>query len=601
MRLRKVKCDAFRHFVDQTLEFDPDVTVLVGRNDTGKTCILRDFFRNFYGQWLFGTDTPRLPDLACEHQKFSLIWDVERGDQERVRAALGGCQRVDRLVTAFDGARADHWEYEINEGVRVNGFLRHRDLFPQPSYVYTAGPGGPRERLLPQCFAAQFRERGARGSELPTYPETSVPAESLLLRLAGFDSYTRRQPGPGADDPWSPSLPTPGPSVRELNQALGQVAEAVTGMLKRWWHEPEDLQFTISVVGSQEQNSYWVTSTVATSSGLVLQGAGIYWFISFILELLWLEATSSQRLLLFDEPGSPLHPGAQRAVLRMLTDAAARSGSQLVYSTHSPFMIDWSFPQRIRLFERNYITGRGSIKNKPYHPDSRLGGYWDPLRSVIGITLGDIALIGARNVFVEGVTDQMIIANASENARSRGANHLDLLETSIVPYGDFTCLNRLLGTAQQHGARSVALIDADRQGTEAEKVFARAGVETIRFDQFADCGAGEAAIEDVIGIDDYTRFVNAYYKQYEWFVPLDVAWIRAHRGRTSLGRYLEDEFKSRGASFQKATIAPLIASHMSALSAETTSRLDRLVTEIGQRLGRMESLELGGKAKERRS
>jgi hypothetical protein len=60
----------------------------------------------------------------------------------------------------------------------------------------------------------------------------------------------------------------------------------------------------------------------------------------------------SQSLFVFDEPGGPLHPAGERAMVPLLDELARSSGNQVIYTTHSPFLLDWSFPQRVRLFHR---------------------------------------------------------------------------------------------------------------------------------------------------------------------------------------------------------------------------------------------------------
>src|SRR5262245_13399034 len=84
----------------------------------------------------------------------------------------------------------------------------------------------------------------------------------------------------------------------------------------------------------------------------------------------------------------------------------------------------------------------------------------DPLRSTIGVTLGDIGVIADKNVFVEGVTDQILLANASALMRECGAPHLDLTRSSIIPYGDLTNLSHLMGTARSRQADVVVVTDA---------------------------------------------------------------------------------------------------------------------------------------------
>jgi predicted ATP-dependent endonuclease of OLD family len=145
------------------------------------------------------------------------------------------------------------------------------------------------------------------------------------------------------------------------------------------------------------------------------------------VDCLWLEATENQQLVLIDEPAYSLHPSAQRAVARLFSIISEQH--QVVYATHSPFIIDWSFPQRVRLLERDPITKRTRIQNRPYHAHERFQTVWDPLREAIGVSLGDLAVIGDTNVLVEGVSDQILLANAGSILHQRATTSSILMRS----------------------------------------------------------------------------------------------------------------------------------------------------------------------------
>ncbi|MEV6878332.1 AAA family ATPase [Amycolatopsis sp. NPDC051128] len=66
---------------------------------------------------------------------------------------------------------------------------------------------------------------------------------------------------------------------------------------------------------------------------------GFVWFISFLAYFTDLDDTAKQQLiLLLDEPGLSLHGRAQEDLLRMIDDRLAPK-HQVLYTTHSPFMV----------------------------------------------------------------------------------------------------------------------------------------------------------------------------------------------------------------------------------------------------------------------
>lgn len=79
---------------------------------------------------------------------------------------------------------------------------------------------------------------------------------------------------------------------------------------------------------------------------------GVRWFLSFFMELKATAMDQSQRnkLLLIDEPGVSLHARAQEDVLKVFDDI--KEHMQIVYSTHSPHLIDVNKLYRVIAVQR---------------------------------------------------------------------------------------------------------------------------------------------------------------------------------------------------------------------------------------------------------
>jgi DNA repair exonuclease SbcCD ATPase subunit len=79
---------------------------------------------------------------------------------------------------------------------------------------------------------------------------------------------------------------------------------------------------------------------------------GVRWFLSFFLELKATAMDKSQRdkVLLIDEPGVSLHARAQEDVLAVFDDIRERI--QIIYTTHSPHLIDVNKLYRILAVQR---------------------------------------------------------------------------------------------------------------------------------------------------------------------------------------------------------------------------------------------------------
>jgi predicted ATP-dependent endonuclease of OLD family len=80
---------------------------------------------------------------------------------------------------------------------------------------------------------------------------------------------------------------------------------------------------------------------------------GVRWFLSFFLELkaTAMDKSQSNKVLLIDEPGVSLHARAQEDVLKVFDDISGQI--QIIYTTHSPHLIDVDKLYRILAVQRD--------------------------------------------------------------------------------------------------------------------------------------------------------------------------------------------------------------------------------------------------------
>jgi len=79
---------------------------------------------------------------------------------------------------------------------------------------------------------------------------------------------------------------------------------------------------------------------------------GVRWFLSFFLELkaTAIDKSKTNKVLLIDEPGVSLHARAQEDVLKVFDDI--REQMQIIYTTHSPHLIDVNKLYRVLAVQR---------------------------------------------------------------------------------------------------------------------------------------------------------------------------------------------------------------------------------------------------------
>src|SRR5262249_46501157 len=90
--------------------------------------------------------------------------------------------------------------------------------------------------------------------------------------------------------------------------------------------------------------------------------------VSMILEARRQKKPANSYIYLFDEPGVFLHPQGQKDLLQVFEQLADQT--QIVYATHSIFMLNQNFPERHLLVAKD---GEGTkIDSKPYRQNWRL-------------------------------------------------------------------------------------------------------------------------------------------------------------------------------------------------------------------------------------
>ena len=116
MHLRRLAIHSYRQFVGQVLELPERVTVLVGRNDAGKTGLLtRLIDQHLFERVVHGADRSRVPGPAGPAISFDAVWDVSPADYD-VFPLRNAFHRPDvrTLKIQFRQEDARPWQYLVN-------------------------------------------------------------------------------------------------------------------------------------------------------------------------------------------------------------------------------------------------------------------------------------------------------------------------------------------------------------------------------------------------------------------------------------------------------------------------------------------------------
>jgi hypothetical protein len=154
--------------------------------------------------------------------------------------------------------------------------------------------------------------------------------------------------------------------TQELKNKLQGAGNHLTARVLKYWSQNKHLRLEFDVRPARPGDPEGMTTgtniwaEVAdqkhfVNTALGARSRGFVWFFSFLAWYSRLKTTTQQRIiLLLDEPGLSLHAKAQEDLLEYF-EAELRGVHQLIYSTHSPFMVDPQHFERIRIVQDKTI------------------------------------------------------------------------------------------------------------------------------------------------------------------------------------------------------------------------------------------------------
>ncbi len=404
-------------------------------------------------------------------------------------------------------------------------------------------------RLLELCPRALY----IRDTDVQLLPD-SIPISELeadteqtstyqiLLRIAGLKPKDLRDT-----------------DVTRRDRKLGNGAERVNKLLERWTQEKLEGRFSVD----PDNLLFHITGKEGHFGKVSDRSEGFRWFLSFCLSYGLPANTTRTSILLLDEPGLHLHASAQKDLLELFESVA--NSCQIIYTTHSPFMINKNYPERIRaVFKKQRPLGT-SIDNKPYHPTK--GGYYEPIRTSIGLTLGNSLFIGGCNLIVEGIADQIILTAFSRHLAKQDKPFINLQDICITPAGGANNVPYFAYLCNVEDMKPVALLDNDTEGDNAFTRIEKEGIlPTDRVARVHD--AVTKSKETIIELEDlidrefyHTAFLDAYKElpKLEFVKKLpktyqEVTEQLAESRAQGLEKKTEGELDNADMSAQKATL-----------------------------------------------
>lgn len=233
---------------------------------------------------------------------------------------------------------------------------------------------------------------------------------------------------------------------------------------------------------------------------------GFNWFFSF---LVWFkkiqEDDSNNYILLLDEPGLNLHASAQANLLRFLKDLSV--DYQILYTTHSPFMIESDSLNKVRTVLETEGGSMVSDSIQEKDPNTLF-----PLQAALGYDIAQNLFVSKHNLLVEGASDLLYIQVMSALLQSLDRVGLDS-KITIVPTGGLDKVSTFISLLRGSNLNIVCLLDTFRDAKGKAKLDDMIeqkiiGSKKIKFFHEFLTGYTTADIEDLFSKEDYLKIYN---------------------------------------------------------------------------------------------
>ncbi len=515
-----------------SIPIDPKITTIVGANESGKTHMLTAIEKGLSGADIERGDFCRYSQFFAVEQgqmrwpDFGFEWaGIGRDERDAIADACG----LDRM-NAFDHflvfrtGRSDITVYmPTSDGYKAHSVTKPNALLKLLPTVFRLRESVALPESVPIRFLADENRSSGGLESLPrqqrvglfetvlshiewfrTKETVTQSADKIVQDMAGLANYGESNDAQGresqqraaeldlARDLIRTVAKVDPEALQELYRALrdgkdafansiiDKINDALQATLNfpHWW--VQDRHFRLLVSPREYDLVFTIRDRTETEYAFGERSSGLRYFLSYYIQYLAHERRSDRReILLMDEPDAFLSNQGQQDLLKIFDAFAnpqdAATPIQLIYVTHSPFLIDKNHGERIRVLEK----GVGAEGTRVVRDASR--NHYEPLRSAFGSFVGETTFIGNCNLMVEGPADQILLAGAATYLRATlvpELHTLDLNHITIVPASGASHIPYLVYLARGRDVEKPAVIvmlDSDEAGDSAKQGLLRGG------------------------------------------------------------------------------------------------------------------------------
>nr|WP_225436261.1 AAA family ATPase [Lacticaseibacillus manihotivorans] len=504
------------------LTFDFPVTVIVGKNGSGKSSILHALYGcpkgNSPAKYWFSSATDPIKDENDKNMAQCFVYTYHNGANQGQVAM----KRSSRPGTAHRRKDPDYWETE-----------KPRKMYKMQSMVRSSP-------IVWDNLYIDFRQ------ELSAYDKFFYFGNIDGLKSVTKNDYVRRE---------APTLKkvlnTPNKIYTRGSKAQNKECVDLT---------PKELHFISSILGVKyvsgklvDHRFYrgWGTTALVKKHDLTYTeahaGSGEFAVIKLVHQLCSLKKDES-RLILLDEPETSLYPGAQKRLLEFILTIVKFTKSQVVISTHSEKFISCLPDRAIKAIKYDDNVNNTLLLNE-CSPSTVFGELEVPLSDKCVVYVEDNASeILLRSVVKSELNLQDLVIHKLTSGANTMMNRNVLTSSERIIWDDYYFLD-----GDQKPTKLVDVDTLTASQLEDEKLIdnlCQKISSSIKFPSSRSRGDKNQSTDDKARLDSQTKFLK-FCKQGVKYLPCatpeDVIWdedfLRKYISVTGIDVQLEADKK----------------------------------------------------------
>jgi len=615
----------------QTIKFDDKITTLVGMNESGKTAFLEALAKVNY----FTKDSKFKFDLVPDYPRKELK-SIQKEDKKKIEAIKCTFKISENLLqkikedigektfdkkefslsiyydgsNVYSGIAASEPEYIKHT---LDQYLFEKDVkdklkkiteLAQIASIIKEIEDEAAQRALQDIYDKIINnsfpwENKVEGYIAKTWIKPNIPkfwyydeyySLPSRINLSKFDENSTEESTQTAKSLFDMA----GIDIKEILEKedferfkaeLESTSIHITEQIFKYWKTNQnlDIRFDIDVKEYVQNGQNYADKILEVrifnnrykmSLPLAKRSKGFNWFFSFIVWFGKIQADKkSNYILLLDEPGLNLHASAQADLLKFIEDLS--KDYQIVYTTHSPFMIDSNHLERVRTVLE---SDEGSIISETIEEKDPKTLF--PLQAALGYDIAQNLFISKNNLLVEGPSDLIYLTTLSSILESENREGLKN-NITIVPVGGLDKVATFISLLASSKLNIVCLLDNFNDPKGKQKVDDLVKYKIIKdknirfFGEFSNLKTKQADLEDLFEPNEY---LSLYNEEFSANIKIDNLNGDDERIISRITKYIGNKFNH----YRPANLLAKKGVDSSYFSEETLGRFENVFKEVNK-------------------